>query len=243
VLASRLHPAARRAAVIGMGTGTVVAQAMAGTDLTQIVAVDIDGNLPALSPWILGPRAAGFVPPRFRFVEDDGRHFLRTGREPFDIIVNDAAIYAWYLELSTLEFNRLVQRRLAPEGLYVGRLHLNRITPEALANEIATFLAVFPNAAFWQASSDIGMLVGRNGSQPVDGREFVVESARLGNRLAWDAAALRARAETGRLITDRRPLHIPDTFLEYDAHPIIEFTRPGLLPHGEEFDPRPCTPP
>ncbi|MFH1469001.1 MAG: fused MFS/spermidine synthase [Pseudomonadota bacterium] len=243
LLASRLHPDARRAAVIGMGTGTMVAQALEQSDLEQVVAVDIDGNLPALAPWFLGPAAAHFAPPRFRFVEDDGRHFLRTDGAPFDIIVNDAAIYAWYLELSTLEFNQLVKARLAPEGLYVGRLHLVRITPEALADEVATFLQAFPNAAFWQSSPDIGMLVGRNGTEPIDERVRLEAGARLGYRVTWDAAALRDLAEEGRIIRDQYPMHLPDIFVKHGAKPIIEFTPPADLPQGGAAGTRRCTPP
>jgi hypothetical protein len=50
-----------------------------------------------------------------------------------------------------------------------------------------------------------------------------------------DAAAMRESALRGRLITDSRPLHVPDTFLMRDLYPIIEYTSPGDLPadpHG-----------
>ncbi len=232
-LAAQLHPSPRSALIIGLGTGRVTIRALQMPVFQEVTAVDVDGDLPAIIPYMNVFDDSLMEPPRFRFVEDDGRHYLLTHRDSFDIIVNDAAIYAWYLELSTLEFNRLARSRLAPEGLYVGRLHTRRITRRALRNELRTFLEVFPNAAFWKLTPDIGMLVGRNGDRPVDDYGDVYHGgldAQYEPQLWMTADQMRAEAEQGRLITDARPLHIPYTFLPYDLQPILEYTPPGALP-------------
>jgi spermidine synthase len=226
-LATRMLPAPRDVAVIGLGTGSVAAAALRVDEVERVTAIDIDGDLPDFIPWMRGEGMDVFVPPRFRFVENDGRHFLLTTHERYDLLVNDAAIYAWYLELSTLEFNRLARAHLADEGLYAGRLHMWRISEIAFQREIATFLEVFPNAALWRLSDDIGMLVGRNGDLPVD-------RSLSGEPMPWtlwhDADSLRAIAEGQLLITDAFPLHIPDTFVSEDRYPLLEYTSPRALP-------------
>lgn len=223
----KLHPTGKDVAVIGVGTGTVASDALLSSQVRSVTAIDIDGDIPQFIPMMLPERHHLFTPPRFQFVENDGRHFLTTTDRRFDLIVNDAAIYAWYLELSTLEFNRLARSRLAPEGLYVGRLHIWRITREALVSEIRTFTEVFPNSAFYMLTPDIGMLVGRNGDAPVD--EANTERRGNGPRLWYTTEQLHEMGKEGRLITDDHPLHVADTFEVRDLYPIIEFTSFDVL--------------
>jgi spermidine synthase len=229
-LAVRLLEAPSEVVILGLGTGSVAAEALQVDAVQRVTAVDIDGELPEFIPWMRGEAMGRFVPPRFRFVENDGRHFLLTHELQADLLVNDAAIYAWYLELSTLQFNRLARSRLAPEGIYAGRLHLWRISDQAFRREIATFVEVFPNAALWRLSDDIGMIVGRNGDLPVD-------RPLSGGDMPWtlwhDAAELRAIAAGQALITDAFPLHIPDTFLSEDRYPLLEYTSPRAFPEEE----------
>ena len=213
VLASSLHGSPRRAVVIGAGAGWSVLDALVQPGMEAVWAVDLDGMMPVHIPLLLGElRWSEVADERLRFVADDGRHFLLASDGGFDIIANDAAVYAWYLELSTLEFNRLARSRLAPEGLYVGRLHMDRITEQTVQREMATFLEVFPNAAFWQLDPSIGMLVGRNGELSVTevdrwwgGREPP--------ELWYDAEQMAEIADGARLITDDRPLHLAAAFL------------------------------
>lgn len=236
-LAMSLNPTATRAAIIGLGSGSVTAVALADDRLEQVVAIDIDSGLPKLLPLLLRERWELFGRPGFTFEENDGRHFLRTSSDRYDLLVNDAAIYAWYLELSTLEFNLLARSKLEPEGLYLGRLHLFRITDHAFKAEIRTFLEVFPNAAFWEISEDIGILIGRNGELPVD-RPPAGAPLPDGRVLWYNAEELHEIAKGGRLISDQHPLHVPWTFTTTDRQPIIEYTDPSLLP-----TPNPRVPP
>ncbi len=213
-MAARLHPRPRNIAIIGFGTGRVATDALKVAAYEKVTTVDFNGDLPAMAPLIRGDDAALLEGERFRFVDNDGRHFLLTTGERFDVIVNDAAIYAWYLELSTLEFSLLARSRLEPEGLYLGRLHTFRITRDAYRRELATFLRVFPNAAACMLSADIIMLIGRNGSRPIrrDGLCSFADQR-------WMDARTLAQQAGGAIITDDHPLHLPRTFLSTDHYP------------------------
>lgn len=242
-VAAGLHPDPRSIAVIGFGTGSVVADALEVPAFERVRAIDFNGDLLKMVPFTRGEDAPLFEQEHFQFIDNDGRHYLLTNDTTFDIIVNDAAIYAWYLELSTLEFNQLAKSRLGPNGLYVGRLHPYRITDDAYEREIATFLEVFPNAAALVLSPDIVMLIGRNGDMPL--REPTPTRAL---RRTWlDAGELAAIAR-GRLITDAYPLHLPDTFLATDRYPTGDGTMmppdvPGTPVHPEDRHPDSRRPP
>ncbi len=210
-LAGRLHPSPRRVVVIGAGAGQVVLQALLQRSVEDVWAVDLDGMMPVHFPLMLRTAWLDTSDERMHFVENDGRHFLLTSDGGFDIVANDAAVYAFYLELSTLELNRLVRSRLADEGLYVTRLHLDRITEETMRREMATFMEVFPNAAFWRLDPHNGMLVGRNGEQPVDRCELPTNDL-APPELWYDADQMRRIAAGAPLITDDHPLHLPRAF-------------------------------
>ncbi len=232
-----LHPEARMAVVMGVGSGLVTLDALRQESLDEVWGVDIDGELLDMVQFMRGQEAAVMSTEKFRFFENDGRHFLLTSTNQYDILINDAALYAWYLELSTLEFNKLARSRLKPGGLYAGRLHMWRISNDAFKREVATFLAVFPNATMWKLSDDIGMLVGRAGDEPIRvQRHSRVQVRRDLPELWYSTEQLHAVAEGAKLITDDHPLHLPHTFLQEDRYPLIEYTEPVEI---NEFHPAP----
>lgn len=230
-MAAAVHPSPETVLVIGFGTGRVTAEALKTPAYRQVTAVDFNGDLLSMAPLVRGEDAVLFEDPRFRFVDNDGRHHLLLTDERYDVIVNDAAIYAWYLELSTREFSELARSRLEPEGLYLGRLHLFRITNHAYQRELQTFLSVFPNAAACMLSDDILMLIGRNGERPI------VRPASCSHSTdAWLSRDDLRRYAGGALITDARPLHLPWTFLARETYPTADEHGPdagGALPLGD----------
>jgi spermidine synthase len=84
-------------------------------------------------------------------VYDDGRHFLRTTREKFDIITSDP-IDPWVkgcAALNTVEYYRMCHDHLNPGGsvgLWIPLYQSDLATAKSM---IATFFEVFPNAILW----------------------------------------------------------------------------------------------
>jgi len=79
-----IHPAPRKVLIVGAGTGNDVAAAL-GAGAETITAVEIDPVIVGLGR-TLHPQKP-YDDPRVTIVVDDGRHFLRTTRESFDLIV------------------------------------------------------------------------------------------------------------------------------------------------------------
>ena len=108
----------------------------------RIVGVEIDPQLTEL-----GAKYFGLDKNTVEIHATDGRIFLRSAREKFDLIILDAyhstSIPA---HLATIEFFAEVKAKLSSNGLAL----LNVYTPEAstplLEKLIATWSAVFPNA-------------------------------------------------------------------------------------------------
>ena len=84
-------------------------------------------------------------------VYDDGRHFLRTTREKFDIITSDP-IDPWVkgcAALNTVEYYRMCRDHLNPGGSVCLWIPLYESDLETAKSVIATFFQVFPHGIVW----------------------------------------------------------------------------------------------
>ena len=89
-------------------------------------------------------------------VYDDGRHFLRTTREKFDIITSDP-IDPWVkgcAALNTVEYYQMCRDHLNPGGSVSLWIPLYESNLETTKSVIATFFQVFPHGIMWSNERD-----------------------------------------------------------------------------------------
>ncbi len=82
---------------------------------------------------------------------DDGRHFLRTTQEKFDIISSDP-VDPWVKgcsALNTVEYYQMCRDHLKPGGNMCVWIPLNQSNVETTKSVIATFFRVFPHGTLW----------------------------------------------------------------------------------------------
>ena len=122
-----VHPAVawcekpRRALIIGGGEGACLRELLRYPDIAEVVMVDIDGELidiarEHLPTWHQG----AFDDPRSRLCFQDARKWVQKTDETFDVIVVDLSepapgTPAYFL--FTVEFYRMLDKILAPEGV------------------------------------------------------------------------------------------------------------------------------
>jgi len=84
-------------------------------------------------------------------VFDDGRHFVRTTREKFDVITSDP-IDPWVkgcAALNTVDYYEMCKARLNPGGVMALWIPLYESNSETTKSVIATFFKAFPNGIIW----------------------------------------------------------------------------------------------
>ncbi len=84
-------------------------------------------------------------------VYDDGRHFLRTTQEKFDIITSDL-VDLWVkgcAALNTVEYYRMCRDHLNPGGSVCLWFPINEGNLETTKSVIATFFQVFRHGILW----------------------------------------------------------------------------------------------
>jgi len=205
-----LHPEPRRALLISYGAGNTAEALLSDPELSQLTVVDLSPEILAASPVLHGDRDP-LRDPRVRLVREDGRQFLRTRREQFDIITAEPPppSIAGVVNLYTREYFAALAQRLAPGGLATYWLPVQQFDPEGAKAVVAAFCEAFPDCSMWGGSRYDWVLAGgrnfrhRPGARhfgrlwrdPVAGPRLVAngfeQPAQLGAAFLGDADQLR----------------------------------------------------
>jgi spermidine synthase len=169
-----LHPAPRRVAFVGMGTGITAGAALLHP-VDHIVALEIVPEVVAAARADFADANARLLEdPRVTVVIDDGRNFVASSARGFDVIVGDLLV-PWRpgeAALYTQEHFASVRRALSDDGLFCQWLPLYQLSADQLAVVVRTFVEVFPAASLWRGNfvpdAPTLALVGHLGSRPLD---------------------------------------------------------------------------
>lgn len=160
---------------------------LAMSDFAKIDAVEINPGVLDAAPFFAKDNRNVLARPSVHTHIDDGRNFLLTSTEKYDLITFEpmplalAGVSTFYTE----EYYRLCRDRLAPRGLVSQWLPLHSLSPEIVRGLMATFLGVFPHCTAWFVNADI-FLIGSDEPLLLD---FEAGRARLANPELADAIA------------------------------------------------------
>lgn len=156
-------------------------------------------------------------------VIDDGRNFLLSSRDTYQVITGDAthptSADSWVLY--TKEFYELCRAHLSTDGIMAQWLPFHGLPPDDYKTIVRTFQRVFPHATLWR-SNNYSIMVGTMQPLAIDWAvlqekmapprvQRSLENIDLGNgfallnSLVMDESALRHYVEEGPLNTDDHP--------------------------------------
>ena len=81
------HPAPRHVLLIGGGVNGSIAQALKHPTIERIDYVELDPMLVSIARQFFPEKSASFSDPRVHVHYADGRHYLKTAKEKFDVII------------------------------------------------------------------------------------------------------------------------------------------------------------
>ena len=132
--------------------------------------------------------------PRLRLIANDGRNFIDTTREKFDVIVSEPS-NPWLTgaaSLFTLEYFRRGAAKLTDDGVFSQWLQIYEMSPEDVKSLIATFRTAFPHSYLFRgAEGDLMLLGGKKD-------------------LRLDLDTLRAHLADPKVAADLQRIHITD---------------------------------
>ena len=161
-----LHPEARRAAVIGFGSGLTTHVLLSSDRLQVVDSVEIEPEMVRAARGFLPHNAAAFEDPRSRIHIEDAKTFfaLRGGR--YDLIVSEPS-NPWVSGVASLfseEFYARARRHLAPGGLLVQWLQLYEIEPALVASVMKALASQFTHYEIYAPDGSNLIIVARDGA-------------------------------------------------------------------------------
>ena len=151
------HPRPESALVVACGAGVTAGSFVSHPYIKQIVICDIEPLVPRnVTPMFERENNAVLKDPRTHVVFDDGRHFIRTTGQKFDIITSDP-IDPWVkgcAALNTEEYYGMCKEHLNPGGVMSLWIPLYESNEETIKSVLATFFKVFPNGIVWTNDSE-----------------------------------------------------------------------------------------
>jgi hypothetical protein len=205
--------------------------------MRELTVVDVAPEILATSPLIHGANDP-LGDPRVRLVVEDGRHYLRTRQERFDIITAEPPppMIAGVVNLYSREYFKALAERLAPGGLATYWLPVRQFHPAGARAVIAAFCEAFPDCTLWSGAHYEWVLMGgrdfrhrppaksftRLWEQPSSTARIAASGfehpAQLGAAFLADAGQLRRWLAGSAPVTDDHPKRMATTAAIVEGH-------------------------
>ena len=155
------HPHPRRVLLLGLSGGFPLRAAVHHPEPERITVAEADPLVvEAARNWFAPANGHALDDPRVWVVADDGRGFLDTSRERFDVVIaaSPSPWTAGAAGLFTLEHYRAVAAHLTANGIFGQAVPLDEMKREDFRTWLHTVTTAFPNVTFWQSGSDVILL-------------------------------------------------------------------------------------
>jgi len=212
----------RRVLFICLGSG-ITCGTLALYDFESIDAVEISQDVLDAAPYFESDNLGVLKRPNVRFHINDGRNYLMTSREKYDLITFEpmplalAGVSTFY----STEFYRECLDHLAPGGMVSQWFPFHSLNPEIVRSLVSTFAQVFPEYCGFFVNADL-FLIGSNEELLIDFAQFekrfetgefnaALKAAGFGDAMevaatfVMDKAGVDAFAAGGRVMSDGLP--------------------------------------
>lgn len=231
-----VHGSAKELLVIGYGSGVTPGAALQAP-VDQVVLVELEeAVVEASNKFFSHVNHAPATDPRFEAVVDDGRNYLLTRDDTFDVIISEPS-NPWMSGASSLftqDFFQIAKTRLRKDGVFLQWLQLYELSPKNIHALLRTFQSVFPYVMVFtpNPTSNDTLLIGAD--HPVWLDRAIIQRALDDPRLGAELA--RANIETpadfiGLFVVgyDELPKYIGKGPINTDDNAMIEFGAPRDL--------------
>jgi spermidine synthase len=162
-------PGARRAAVIGQGSGMSSHALLGNPSLERLVTIEIEPEMLRASRLFYPANRRVFDDPRSTFAIDDARSYFASQGETFDLVLSEPS-NPWVAGVSglfTTEFYAHVARFLTPNGVFGQWLHLSEINDGLVLSVVRALAEQFPSYALYTVGGhDILIVASKQATLP-----------------------------------------------------------------------------
>jgi len=178
-----LHKNPRKVLVVGLGTGMTLGATSVHPSVEELTLAEIEPNVIGAARTFAAYNNHVLDNPKLKIVFNDGRNFLMTTPDRYDVITADP-IHPWTQGsgyLYTAEYFKIASAHLAPGGIMCQWLPIYELSVDNLKSVVRTFSQSFKYTMAWLTQSD-AELIGSNAP-------LIIDESQLMRRLAEPAIA------------------------------------------------------
>ncbi|MBI4867220.1 MAG: fused MFS/spermidine synthase [Candidatus Wallbacteria bacterium] len=222
---------ARRALIVGFGIGVTASAVAAHPEVERIDCVELVAGLREAAGFYSELNANVHLDRRLRILSGDGRHFLQSTAESYDLISCDPTHPVLGSgSLYTREYFELCRGRLNSRGMVTQYLPLHKLRLDDLLGIIQTFREVFPGATVWLGHSH-AVLLGTARKPSID---FAGWSTRISSMPRDPYFYTEPHHLAACFLLDGEAIarFPPEVRINTDDHPLTEFFSLSALDEG-----------
>jgi len=197
LLGAIANPHARRALVVGLGTGSTAGWLAAIPAMERVDVVELEPLIIDVARACRDVNHDALRNPKVRLTIGDARETLLTARDRYDVIASEPSnpFRAGIASLFTQEFYRAATDRLTDDGVFAQWVQGYEIDARTLRTIYATMGSVFPHVETWQTSRGDLVLLGARKARAYEPAALAARIAEEPFRTAianvWRAVDLR----------------------------------------------------
>lgn len=170
-----LHPNPKKVFVLGTGSGMTLGATSVHPSVEQITLAEIEPKVlgVAKSFGVYNHYVLNKTNPKLKIVFNDGRNFLMTTRDKFDVITADP-VHPWFSGagyLYTTEYFKIAANHLNPGGMICQWLPLYELSEENLQSVVKSLRQNFKYTMIWMTHVD-AELIGSNSPIVIDEKKL-----------------------------------------------------------------------
>lgn len=224
--------------VIGLGSGITLGS-VEQFPVKRVTCVELEPAMIEASRHFENFNHRPLEDARLQLVANDGRNFIYTTNEKFDVIVSEPS-NPWLTgvaNLFTLEYFKRGADRLTDDGLFSQWLQIYEMSPDDVKTLIGTFRAAFPYVYIFRGAEGDLMLLGSKREREID--LSVIASNLKNEKVAADLARVDMRSVADvmsrfYLGPEEVDLFSRSSQINTDDNALIEFSAPRRVGSTEE---------
>lgn len=161
LLAALVHPNPKSGAVIGLGTGSTAGWMAAIPSMERVDVVELEPVLIKFAAQCAPVNHNALSNPKLNLIIGDGREFLLTGKQRYDVVVSEPSnpYRAGIASLFTREYYEAIALKLNHGGLFAQWMQAYDMDLRTIQIFYATVSSVFPQIETWQTQSGDLLLI------------------------------------------------------------------------------------
>ncbi|MEI6347657.1 MAG: fused MFS/spermidine synthase [Bacteroidota bacterium] len=170
-----------RALVIGFGIGVTTSAIASHSEVKKIDCIELISDLKEVAHYYKELNNSVYLDPRLNIKTGDGRHFLQSSTQKYDLISSDPTHpILGSGNIYTKEYFELCKAHLTDRGMISQYLPIHKLRLSDFLGLIKTFKSVFPDATIWIGQYHAILIASKQGNCiPIDFNRWKLEASKL----------------------------------------------------------------